>query len=124
MANNGLTKSYSAEGAILANRFVKVGAADYGVLQAAAVSDKIIGITTEIDAALGERTDVVLDGIADLKLGGAVGRGDLLTSDATGQGIVAAPAAGTNVRLGAMALISGVAGDVIPVKVIQGSFQG
>lgn len=124
MANNGLTKSYTAEGAISANRFVKVGAADYGVLQAAAVADKIIGISTEIDAATGERTDVVHEGIADLKLGGTVARGDLLTSDATGQGVVAAPAAGTNNRIGAMALISGVIGDIIPVKVIQGTFQG
>lgn len=124
MANIGLTKSYTAEGAISANRFVKVGAADYGVLQAAAVADKIIGISTEIDAASGERTDVVHEGIADLKLGGTVARGDLLTSDATGQGVVAAPAAGTNNRIGAMAIISGVSGDIIPVKVIQGTFQG
>lgn len=124
MANNGLTKNYLAEGAISANRLVKVGAADYGVLQAAAVGDKIIGITTEIDAASGERVDVVHEGIADLKLGGTVARGDLLTSDATGQGVVAAPAGGTNNRIGAMALISGVIGDIIPVKVMQGTFQG
>jgi Uncharacterized conserved protein (DUF2190) len=124
MANNGLTKSYTAEGAISANRFVKVGAADYGVLAAAAATDKIIGVSTEVDAAIGERADVVHDGIADLKLGGAVARGDLLTSDATGRGVVAAPAAGTNNRIGAMAIISGVADDIIPVKVIQGAFQG
>jgi hypothetical protein len=124
MANNGLTKNYLAEGAISANRFVKVGAADYGVLQAAAVADKIIGITTEIDASSGERVDVVHEGIADLKLGGTVARGDLLTSDATGQGVTAGPAAGTNNRIGGMALISGVIGDVIPVKVMQGTFQG
>jgi len=124
MANIGLTKSYLAEAAISAQRFVKVGANDYGVLVAAAGADKIIGISTEIDAASGERIDVVHDGIADLKLGGTVARGDLLTSDATGQGITAAPGAGTNNRIGAMALISGVIGDIIPVKVIQGSFQG
>lgn len=124
MANNGLTKNYLAEGAISANRFVKVGAADYGVLVAAAVGDKIIGITTEIDAASGERVDVVHEGIADLKLGGTVARGDLLTSDASGQGVTAAPAAGTNNRIGGMALISGVSGDIIPVKVMQGTFQG
>lgn len=124
MANNGLTKSYTAEGAISANRFVKVGAADYGVLAAAAATDKIIGISTEIDASTGERTDVVHEGIADLKLGGTVARGDLLTSDASGQGVTAAPAAGSNNRVGAMALVSGVVGDIIPVKVLQGSLQG
>jgi hypothetical protein len=124
MANNGLTKSHTAEAAISANRFVKPGAADYGVVTAAAATDKIIGITTEIDAATGERTDVVLEGIADLKLGGTVARGDMLTSDATGQGITATPAAGANVRIGAMAMISGVIGDVIPAKIVQSTLQG
>jgi hypothetical protein len=124
MANNGLTKSYLTEGAISAARFVKVGANDYGVLQAAAATDKIIGISTEVDSVSGERIDVVHSDIADLKLGGTVARGDLLTSDASGQGVTAAPGAGTNNRIGAMALISGVSGDVIPVLVIPGSFQG
>ena len=124
MANMGLTKSYNAEAAISANRFVKVGANDFGVLQGAAATDKLIGISTEIDAAINERCDVVLEGIADLKLGGAVARGDFLTSDATGQGITAAPAAGNNNRIGGMALISGVAGDIIPVKIVQSSLQG
>ncbi|MDA9499284.1 capsid cement protein [Bradyrhizobium sp. CCBAU 11357] len=124
MANIGVTKSYLAEAAIAANIIVKVGANDYGVLQGAAATDKLIGITTEIAAASGERTDVVHEGIADLKLGGTVARGDLLTSDASGQGITAAPAAGSNNRIIGMALISGVVGDIIPVKVAPGSFQG
>lgn len=124
MANNGLTKSYTAEGAISANSIVKVGANDYGILQGAAATDKLIGITTEIAASSGERTDVVLEGIADLKLGGTVARGDLVTSDASGQGVTAAPAAGSNNRIVGMAIISGVAGDIIPVKVAPGSFQG
>src|SRR4051794_23491093 len=123
MANNGLTKSYTAEGAISANRIVKVGANDWGVLAGAAVSDKLIGITTEIDAASGERVDVVHEGIADLKLGGTVARGDLITSDATGQGLTAAPVAGTNNRTIGTALVSGVVGDLIPVLVSPGSVQ-
>ncbi|PPQ17959.1 DUF2190 domain-containing protein [Bradyrhizobium sp. AC87j1] len=124
MANIGLTKSYTAEGAISANTIVKVGANDYGILQGAAATDKLIGISTEIPAISGERADVVHEGIADLKLGGTVARGDLLTSDATGQGVTAAPAAGSNVRIIGMALISGVVGDIIPVKVAPGSLQG
>lgn len=124
MANIGLTKSYTAEGAISANRIVKVGAADYGVLVAAAVGDKSIGISTEIDTVSGERIDVVHAGIADLKLGGTVARGDFLTSDATGQGVAAAPAAGTNNRIVGTALIAGVSGDIIPVLIQPGSFQG
>lgn len=124
MANNGLTKSYTAEGAIGANLIVKPGAADYGALVAAAVSDKSIGISTEIAAASGERVDVIQEGIADLKLGGTVTRGDLLTSDASGQGVTAAPAAGTNNRIVGVALISGVSGDIIPVQIQQSMMQG
>jgi len=124
MANNGLTKSYNAEGAIGANRIVKVGGADYGILQAAAVGDKLIGITTEVDAASGERCDVVLNGIADLKLGGTVVRGDFITSDATGQGVAAAPSTGVNNRIVGVALISGVSGDIVPVLIGPGSIQG
>lgn len=111
MANNGLTKSYTAEAAISANRFVKFGAADFGLLLAAAATDKIVGATTEIDSVSGERVDVVHEGIADIKLGGTVVRGDILTSDATGQGVVGVA---TN-RIGGIALISGVIGDIIPV---------
>lgn len=124
MANNGLTKSYTAEGAISANRIVKVGANDWGVLQGAAATDSLIGISTEIDAASGERIDVVHEGIADLKLGGTVPRGSLVTSDASGQGVAPAPAAGTNNRVIGVALVSGVSGDVIPVMISLGSFQG
>lgn len=124
MANNGLTKSYTAEGAISANRIVKPGANDWGVLQGAAATDALIGITTEIDAASGERVDVVHEGIADLKLGGTVARGALLTSDASGRGVTAAPAAGTNNRVICAALISGVLDDIIPVLVTPGSVQG
>lgn len=112
MANNGLTKSYTAEAAISANRFVKPGAADYGLLMSAAATDKIIGITTEIDTLITERVDVIHAGIADLKLGGTVVRGDLLTSDATGQGIATVTIGN---RYGAIAIISGVSGDIIPV---------
>lgn len=124
MSNPGLTKNYLAEGAISAYRFVKVGANDYGALQAAAATDKIIGISTEIDAASGERVDVVHEGIAFLKLGGTVARGDPLTSDASGQGVVANPATGVNNRIGGFAVISGVNGDVIPVKLALGMMQG
>lgn len=124
MANNGLTKSYLAEAAISAARIVKVGAADYGVLTAAAVSDKIIGISTEIDAASGERIDVIHEGIADLKLGGTVARGDFLTTDASGQGVTAAPAAGTNNQIVGKALVSGVSGDIIPVLIAPSMLQG
>ena len=126
MANIGLTKNYTAEAAILANRIVKAGAADYAVLQAAGATaaDKSIGISTEIDSAIGERVDVVHEGIAELKLGGTVARGDPLTSDATGRGVAAAPGAGVNNRVIGFALISGVVDDLIPVLINPHMMQG
>ena len=125
MSNRDIIKSYSAEGAIAPCRFVKPGAADYGVLVAAAAADKIIGVSMPlITAASGDTTDVMHDGIADLQLGGTVARGDLITSDATGQGITATASAGVNVRTGAIALVSGVSGDIVPVLLSPGNFQG
>lgn len=125
MANREITKSYTAEGAISPCRIVKPGAADYGVLAAAAVGDKLIGVTVPtITVATGDSVDVIHDGIADVQLGGTVTRGDLLTSDANGQGVTAAPAAGTNNRVIGSALVSGVSGDIIPVLLSPGSFQG
>jgi site-specific recombinase len=124
MANNGLVKNYVAEAAVPAFRIVKPGAADYGILVGGAATDKLMGITTEIDALIGERADVVHSGIADLKLGGTVLRGDPITSDATGQGVAAAPAAGVNNRIVAFAIIAGAIGDIIPVLLAPGMIQG
>lgn len=124
MANNGLTKSYQAGATINPFRIVKFGAADYEVIQGAAAADALIGVTTEVDASTGERVDVIHSGIADVKLGGTVARGALVTSDANGQGVAAAPAAGTNNGVIGRALVSGVSGDVIPVLVVPGTFQG
>jgi len=83
-------------------------AKDYGALQAAAVAD-----STKVDTVSGERIDVIHEGVADLRLGGTVARGDLLTTDANGQGVSATPAAGTNNEVLGKALTSGVNGDII-----------
>lgn len=123
--NRDTVKSYSAEGAIAPNIFIKPGAADYGVLAASAVSSLIIGVSVDlITVASGESVDVIHEGIANLKLGGTVTRGDKLTSDASGYGVTAAPAAGTNNQIGAVALVSGVSGDIIPVLVSLSTLQG
>lgn len=125
MSNRDIIKSYSAEGTILPCRMVKPGAADYGVVVAAAVSDKIIGVTMPLVSVVsGDTVEVMHDGIADLQLGGTVVRGDFLTSDANGQGLAAAPVGGTNNMVVGRALVSGVSGDIIPVLLSITSFQG
>ena len=123
--NTEMVKSYTAEGAIGPCLIVKFGAADYGVVAAAAATDKLIGVTRPLlSIASGESCDVIHSGIAEIKLGGTVTRGDLVTSDASGQGVTAAPAAGTNNRHVGVALVSGVSGDIIPVLIVPSSLQG
>ena len=124
MANQILVRNFRAEAAVGAFIIVKPGSADGQVLTAAAALDKSVGISTDIPVATGERCDVILAGIADVVYGGPVVRGDLVTSDATGRAITAAPAAGVNMRIVGVAIVSGVLGDVGQVQISQCMLQG
>lgn len=121
-----LTKNYYAGAAIAKRRIVKFGAADNQVILGAgsAVTEFLIGVATEIDAATGEPIDVIRAGIADVEYGGTVTRGQPLTSDATGRAIAAAPGAGVNFRTIGFAEVSAVIGDVGPAQIIPGIMQG
>ena len=90
MSNQKLVKSSLAEAAIGAWLIVKFGANDGGSLQAAAATDEMYGVSTDIPANAGDRCDVIKLGDADVIYGGVVTRGDPLTSDALGRAITAA----------------------------------
>ena len=120
----GITKAYKAEAAISARRIVKHGTADGTAVQGAAAADKLIGVSTEIDSAIGETVDVVKTGLADVVYGGTVTRGDPLTSDASGRAVTAAPAAGANARLIGIAEVSGAVGDIGQVAIFPSVMQG
>ncbi len=122
--NPTLVKNFKAEAAINKFRIVKMGAADSQVLQGAAATDALVGVSTDIGAAINERCDVILGGEAEIEFGGNVTRGALLTSDASGRAVTAAPSAGNNNRIIGVALVSGVSGDIGRVMVSQGSVQG
>lgn len=125
ITTNGLTKPYTAGGTIAARRIVKFGAADGVVLQAAAVGDKLIGVSSDLGSVSGERQDVFMVGnIAEVDFGGTIARGDPITSDASGKAVTAAPAAGTNNYCVGHAEVSGVAGDVGTVIVQPFTLQG
>lgn len=125
MSNVIIARNFKAEAAIPANTLVKLSATTDGqVLAAAAVGDKLIGVSTDIAAAINERCDVILEGAADVLYGGAVTRGDLLTSDATGRAVTAAPGAGVNNSVIGRALVSGVAGDIGQCIISVGTTQG
>lgn len=119
-----LTKTFNAGGAIPAYSWVKFGADDRTVVVAAAATDAIIGLSTSLPAASGERVDVILAGIGEAVLAGNVTRGGLVTSNSAGACVAAAPSAGANNRVGGTAFASGVSGDVIPVLVVPHQIQG
>lgn len=125
MMNPLLVKAFNAGAAVTQNRIVKCGAADGEVIQAAAAADKPIGVSVaSLDAASGARVDVVLAGVYEVKAGGTITRGDPIASDASGQAVTAAPAAGTNNGIIGRALESAVSGDLVSVLICPSSFQG
>jgi len=119
-----LTKNFTAEGAITKHRIVKFGTADGSVIQAAAVGDAMFGVNAELDVVADERVDIHVVGLVDVEYGGVVTRGDLLTANASGQAVAAAPGAGVNSRIIGIALLSGVAGDVVGIQLAPGRIQG
>lgn len=106
-----LDKTYTAGGTINPYRLVKFGGADTTLLQAAAASDALIGVSGQVGAASGEVLDVTLIGIGEVMAGGNITRGNMLTADSNGKAVVASDG---NVIAG-KALMSAVAGDIIPV---------
>lgn len=124
MSNPLLLKNFIAGAAIASFRVVKFSAANT-VVQAAAATDLSIGLSNEVSPALGERCDIVLAGVGYLEAGAAFALGAKLTSDAQGRGITAAPAAGSNAQIIAIALeAAATAGDVVPVFITQSVMQG
>jgi hypothetical protein len=119
-----LTRTYNAGGTIAARRIVKFGNADHTVVQGAAATDAMIGVSADLGAGSGERIDVHLSGVAEVAYGGDVTRGALLTSDSNGAAVAAAPAAGANVAVIGRAMVSGVSGDVGLVLLGPGQIQG
>jgi len=107
MANPTLTINHTAQGPIAKRRIVAFGTSDRSAVQATGSSDSLMGVTTELDAAPGERTDVILAGVADVEYGGNVARGALLTSDAQGRAVEASSG-----RVIGIARVSGVLGDL------------
>lgn len=121
----GPTKSFTISGASSRCRLVKFGGSDGVVAQADAATAKIVGaLAPDVDPADGDRVDVTLGGFCKIQLGGAVTRGDLLTSDANGKAVAAAPGAGVNNSVIGRAQVSGVDGDIVDHFLTLGSLQG
>ncbi len=118
-----LEKSVLAGSAITAFTIAQYGANDNTMIPGAAAADFLVGVFQH-GALSGAEVRVMLVGVSRLKIGGTVTRGDIITTDASGQGVAAAPIAGTNNRIIGVALASGVTGDIIPVFLAQSRPQG
>lgn len=108
--------AYKAEATVNPYRIVKFGTSSLFVIQGAAASDTTIAINQSPQAA--NANDPVLlafTGLGLIELGGTVVRGDLLTSDTVGRGVVSL-AAPTDRVIG-VALDSGGTGAVIRVLI-------
>ncbi len=115
MRNETLVKTFIAEGAVAAQTIIKHGSGDGGVDTATANTDNILGVSTILESAIGDRCDVIVQGIAEVIYGGAVAAGDLLTADASGFAIT-----GTGRVIG-QAMVAGVSGDIGSVLISTGS---
>lgn len=120
-----MQKSYLAGGVIPAYTPVKFSANPGEVVAAVAAGDKVIGVTMEVAAIAGERVDVIHLGPGKVVAGAAFAAGDLLMSSAGSQAIVAAAAAGANVRVfGEARELAAAQGDIVEIVVFPTSFQG
>lgn len=125
ITTTGLTKPYTAGADVTKRRILKIGAADGAVIMASASTDKLIGVSTDIDSSSGDRCDTFMAGnIVDVDFGGTIARGGPVTSDASGKAIAAAPSAGVNAYCIGFAEVSGVIGDVGTVIIQPFVLQG
>lgn len=124
MSNPTLTKNFTFGAAATKARIIKFGAADATVVQASAATDFLIGVVAELDVASGARGDGHVAGLVPVEYGGNVTRGAPLTADANGKAVVAAPAAGSNVRIIGFAWVSGADGDIGTALLSPGVMQG
>lgn len=109
--------NYDAEGNCGRFLIAKFGTADKTAKVAAAATDKIIGVFSDIDALDKEPVDVHRYGVRRVIYGAAVVKGDLLTANATGRAV---PTVTANDRYVGVAEISGVNGEIGSVAIAPG----
>ncbi len=114
--NNVLTKSFTAGAAIAKNTIVKFDSSDDKVIVATGATDLPIGVALEAAAADGDRIDVCLMGIAEVKAAGAITRGDYVVTAAGGEAVALSAAA--TLKKAAGRAMAGVAdNDIFPMLV-------
>ncbi len=127
-------KTFGAGGDVYVCRFVKFTSNAGSVVQAAAASDAVIGVSTQderLPSTLGGTADLAAasgqgvkvftvgqEAVLELGTGGCTA-GNTLESDANGKGVVSSATAGKTYA--AIALETGVAGDRVRVWIQPGN---
>jgi len=120
-----LTKTFLCGAAVGENKLVKMGAADETVIEAVDGAAAIIGVSIHATTASGQRIEVQVMGIAIVKAGGTVARGDYVTASTAGVAVAAAPSAGVNNDVaGINCSKTAATGDLFEIKLAQGRNQG
>ena len=117
MRNDGLIKSFYADGTLQGRKLVTFGTGKLKVKQATAATDALIGITTQIGSESNGRVDVIFSGITEAVAGGTISKGEVLTSDTSANVITATQASD---RVIGIALEDAVVGDFVTVLIAQG----
>jgi Uncharacterized conserved protein (DUF2190) len=118
---NPVYAPFAAGASIGPNLIVKIGSADSTVVHATAATDQPLGVTVQnITAAQGDRVDVVVGGIYEVKAGGNITHGDPVCSDTNGKAVKANPAATITNGVIGYALESAADGDLFSVMIRQG----
>ncbi len=100
-------------------KFVKIGTADFQVVAIVADTDKIIGVLINKPNAANLGATVVGPGnVTKMSYGGTITRGDSLGPDADGDALAIVEGTDTTKYVGAIALASGVSGDVHQVLLV------
>ena len=117
MRNDGLTKTFYADGTLAGRKLVTFGTGKLKVKEATAATDALIGVTTQIGSEGNGRVDVIFSGITEATAGGTITKGDVLTSDANADAVTASQATD---RVIGIALEDAVAGDFVSVLIAHG----
>jgi hypothetical protein len=106
---------YKAGGTINPRRIVKFDTAAGTVVQGAAATDAVIGVSVcDRAAASGDNVPVAVDGVVEVEAGAAITQGTLLTTNANGQATTASTG---NVAWGVALESASTAGTVIKARV-------
>ena len=106
-----------AAAAIDPHTLLTLGTAADSTVQEAGDNEEIVGAVGEYAVASGDQAPVIICGVAQIKLGGAVTRGGQVKADASGQAVAVATTGTTNQNSAGKALKSGVSGDIIPILI-------